>query len=100
MPAPAPARLLQVWGAILLSLAVAAEGQGVGYIELTKDGYRVSNPVTREEGLDVEGGELARARAGIKESLIPVGHFGIKLMCKLTKDEDIKAAMAGAAHSQ
>ena len=41
--------------AILFSLALAQAQQARGYIELTKDGYRVSNTVTFEAGLDVEG---------------------------------------------
>ena len=37
-------------------LAVTSTDPAKGYIELTKDGYRVSNPVLLEEGLDIEGG--------------------------------------------
>ena len=48
--------------AILLSLALAqaknSSKQARGYIELTKDGYRISNTVTFEAGLDVEGDVL------------------------------------------
>ena len=44
--------------AILLSLALAQAQHARGYIELTKDGYRISNAVTLEAGLDVEGDVL------------------------------------------
>jgi len=46
--------------AVAVLLAGAAESAhehavGAGYIELTKDGYRIRSEVTLEEGLDVEG---------------------------------------------
>lgn len=46
--------------AIAVLLAGAAESAhehavGGGYIELTKDGYRIRSELTLEEGLDVEG---------------------------------------------
>ena len=43
---------LVLWAALSPVAPVAA----TGYIELTKDGYRITDALKLEEGLDIEGG--------------------------------------------